>query len=160
MRPTIPFLRRHTSVLAGGLALALSLSAATCVGCQTLKDPFDVSLEAVRARPDGLSVDVHIDLTLIPHARARFLSIDGDLRIQGQSYPFSIEGLTQGDLLHANQPRQVSVKVDLSGLDVAQTLLLTVGSGNLKVTFEGIARVKVLGLTTSIPVQVDREVGL
>ena len=138
----------------------VSLSAATCVGCQTLKDPFDVSVQSVWVERDGLSVDIHIDLTLIPHARARFVSLDGDLRVQGKRSTYRIEGLIEGDVLYPDQPRQVSVTVDLSGLDVAQTLLLTVGRGHLNVTFEGVARVKVLGVAISIPVQVDREVGL
>ena len=146
--------------IAGGFAFVLSLACATWVGCAALDDPFTATLREVRISPAGLAARVDVELTIMPHARARFRSLDGELRVNHRSVPYRIDGLEPGDLLLAREPISLTVTATAGGLDVARGVFDLLGTGSVPIGFEGKAAVSVMGIGVQVPIDVERRVRL
>ena len=100
---------QHPVTLIGALSLTVAVAGASWVGCASLRDPFRITAQRVTASPAGPRARIQVDVTLTPHARARFLSLDGQLGVRGRDVAFKVDGLERGDLLIPGEPHTLSV---------------------------------------------------
>jgi hypothetical protein len=87
---------------------------------------------------------------------AEYLGIEGALTIAGRSIPYSIEGLSAGDVIASGERRRLVLRVRPKAAD-----LLSIGVGaalarKLEIRFEGTVRVEVLGIDVSLPLSIRR----
>lgn len=146
-------------VLAAGVAtLFVSLLASTVLVLSVVRQPATVRTESVHVRTVATGVAVDAEIVLVPHVRATFQSLDGELRLGAQPADYEVVGLVSGDRLVPDEERTVAVRLALGPAALAAATVQAVREGALTMTFDGHVRVSVLGLATSVPVHIERRV--
>lgn len=151
---------QHPVTLIGALSLTVAVAGASWVGCASLRDPFRITAQRVTASPAGPRARIQVDVTLTPHARARFLSLDGQLGVRGRDVAFKVDGLERGDLLIPGEPHTLSVTAVADAALLAGGVIDVVTRGGIPIAFDGVARVSVFGLPIEVPVTIRTELGL
>lgn len=145
-------------LVAGLTTLALSLTASAVMVGAVVRQPATVRAEKVQVRTADAGVVVDAEIVLVPHVRATFRSLEGDLRVGDQPADFEVVGLAPGDTLVPDTERTVAVRLALGPATLAAATVQTLRDGALTMTFDGDVHVSVLGVPTSVPVHIERRV--
>jgi len=148
----------------GPLALGAFIFVICCVlGWRNVGTALDEALEieVEDVRLTGLplgALALEAELTVVNRRRlaAEYLGIEGPLTIAGRSIPYSIEGLSAGDVVASGERRRVVLRVRPEAADLLSIGVSAALARKLEVRFDGTVRVEVLRLRVSLPLSIRR----